>query len=256
VSAHLSHLRGLHGRVAEYPRWYERRTQAPGPTRTLAVAPNAGGAIAPRDKARGHFPNHEQAEALACVIEHIRAAALMCCVRLCAVDRPRLAGSLLSAISDAETQHITDCLREVLACTLVCPIIRSVSSRDRRGGLGRQGVHSRYISRPNRGTAVCNDCCHVLPPAALMSSTPEGSCRGSRPAARAAPMNNSPAMPQELASQLAGPCASAGCCTSRPCGAGGERPGTARHSLAALTGTKQPAAAGSPSSQPAHHDPT
>ena len=57
-------------------------------------------------------------------------------------------------------------------------------------------------------------------------------------------MNNSPAMPQELSSQLAGPCASAGCCTSRPCGAGGERPGTARHSLAALTGTKQPAAAG------------
>jgi hypothetical protein len=61
---------------------------------------------------------------------------------------------------------------------------------------------------------------------------------------RAAPMNNSSAMPQELASQLAGPCASAGCCTSRPGGAGGERPGTARHSLAALTGTKQPAAAG------------
>ena len=57
-------------------------------------------------------------------------------------------------------------------------------------------------------------------------------------------MNNSPAMPQELSSQLAGPCASAGCCTSRPCGAGGERPGTARHSLAALTGTEQPAAAG------------
>ena len=57
-------------------------------------------------------------------------------------------------------------------------------------------------------------------------------------------MNNSPAMPQELASQLAGPWASAGCCTSRPCGAGGERPGTARHSLAALTGTKQLAAAG------------
>ena len=62
------------------------------------------------------------------------------------------------------------------------PIVRSVSSRDRRGGLGRQGVHSRYISRPNRRTAVRNDCCHVLPPAALMSSTPDGSCRGSRPA--------------------------------------------------------------------------
>lgn len=60
------------------------------------------------------------------------------------------------------------------------PIVRSVSSRDRRGGLGRQGVHSRYMSRPNRGTAVCNDCCHVLPPAALMSSTPDGGCRGSR----------------------------------------------------------------------------
>jgi hypothetical protein len=37
-------------------------------------------------------------------------------------------------------------------------------------------------------------------------------------------MNNSPAMPQELSSQLACPCGSAGCLTSRPYGARGERP--------------------------------
>ena len=56
-------------------------------------------------------------------------------------------------------------------------------------------------------------------------------------------MNNSPAMPEELGRRWRVR-ALGWLLHDRPCAAGGERPGTAWHSMAALAGTQEPAAPG------------
>ena len=62
----------------------------------------------------------------------------------------------------------------------------SVSSGNRGAERGTRCAARRYISRRTRGTVVCHDCRDVLlQAAALMSSTPDRSCRGSRPTDRA-----------------------------------------------------------------------